>query len=143
MLEESDDFPQNLLYLYRRTTYSYETFVAWSEGEVDGVLSGSFKSDFIGDGTFGAFELPPAPHALLERVHVRGSARRQGVGQALIQTFALEASERGCSFIGGLIDQSSDPWARTALFEGLGFSISEVGDVGAQPTAVLAAIANR
>ncbi|WP_406071250.1 GNAT family N-acetyltransferase [Micromonospora sp. NBC_01638] len=144
MLEESDDFPQRLLYLYRRRRSNhYWTFIAWRGDKVDGVLTGSFDSDFAEGGAFDSFELPPAPHAFLERVHVRESARAMGVGRALIEMYANEASARGCSFIGGSIDLSSEPTARKAFFEGLGFAVSGLENFGAHPTDVLVTIANR
>jgi len=143
MLEESEDFPQNLLHLYRRGRFSpYRTFVAWRGDAIAGVLTGSFNADFAEDRNFDSFELPPEPHAFLERVHVRESARGLGVGRALIEMYANEASARGCSFIGGSIDLSSDPTARKAFFGGLGFEVCELDIFGAHPTDVLVTIAN-
>lgn len=144
MLEESDDFPQQLLHLYRRNRSTpYWTFIAWRGGKVDGVLTGSFDSDFTEGGNFDSFELPPAPHAFLERIHVRESARGVGIGRALIEIYANEASTRGCSFIGGSVDVSSDPTVRKAFFKGLGFTVHGVDNFGAHPTDVLVASANR
>lgn len=143
MLEKSDDFPQQLLYLYRRRSNHYGTFVAWRGDKIDGVLTGSFDSDLAESGAFDSFELPPAPHAFLERIHVRESARGVGIGRALIEMYVNEASARGCSFIGGSIDLSSEPTARKAFFEGLGFAVRDFDNFGAHPTDVLSTIANR
>jgi GNAT superfamily N-acetyltransferase len=137
MLEDSEDFPQQLLHLYRRGRSRYVTFVASCGNEIEGVLTGSFDSDFGEGSAFHSFELPPAPHAFLDRIHVRGSARGAGVGRALIETYAEEASARGCTFIGGSVDLSSEPTARRVFFERLGFSIRELDNFGARPTDVL------
>lgn len=137
MLEDSGDFPKQLLTYYRPGRSRYTTFVASREDEIDGVLTGSFDSDFREGGAFSAFELPPAPHAYLDRIHVRGPARGAGVGRALIETFATEASARGCTFIGGSVDLSSDSTARRMFFGRLGFTIREHDNFGAQPTDIL------
>lgn len=139
MLADSDDFPQGLLRQYRRPGHC-ATLVAWRGGEIAGLLSGSFDSNFAGNWAFESFELPPAPHAFLERVHVRGSARRTGVGRALIETYANEAAARGCTFIAGSIDLSSDDRARRAFFEDLGFTIRAHDNFGARTKEVLAKI---
>lgn len=139
LLEESDDFPQHLLPYYRRRGSRYETFVARRAGAIVGVLTGSFDSDFEESGAFASFDLPPAPHAFLDRVHVHESARDAGVGRALIEAYASEAAARGCTFLGGQIDLSSDSTARRAFFERLGFSIRDLDNFGAQPSQILSA----
>jgi GNAT superfamily N-acetyltransferase len=133
MLTGSEDFPQNLVYLYRRSGGSghYRTFAAWRDGEIVGVLSGSFSSDFVESGAFNSFELPPAPHAFLDRVHVHESARDVGTGRALIHHYAARAAAHGCTFIGGSLDLSSDPTGRRAFFERLGFSVRNLDNFGA------------
>jgi GNAT superfamily N-acetyltransferase len=143
MLAESSDFPYHLLDLYRRGRNRDVTFVAWREGKIDGVLTGSFDLDLTGIEDFDSFDLPPGPHAFLDRVHVRDSSRGLGVGSVLTDRFAREAAERDCSFIGGSIDRSSDPTTRRVFFERLGFSINESDRFGAHPSDVLAAIADR
>lgn len=133
MLEESNDFPQHLLYLYKRSggPSRCHTFAAWRDGKIAGMLTGSFDSDFFESGAFDSFELLPAPHALLDRVHVRASARGAGIGRALIQHYATEAAARRCTFIGGSLDLSSDPTGRRAFFERLGFSVRDLDNFGA------------
>ncbi len=142
MLAESEDFPQHLLYLHRRAGSHHTTLVARRGEQIDGMLGGSFDADLAVTGVFDVFELPPAPHAFLDRIHVREAARGRGVGRALIEAFAFEAMERECTFIGGSIDLSPGLTARKVFFEGLGFSIREHGNIGADPTGVLAAIMN-
>lgn len=139
MLEDSGDFPQNLVYLYRRTASRYVTLVAWREGEISGVLTGSFDSDFTSNSAFDAFELPRRPHAFLDRIHVRDSARSRGVGRALLEAYASEASERGCTFIGGSIDLSSDPKLRRRFFVRSGFTIRAHDNFGASPIDIITA----
>lgn len=136
MLERSDDFPQQLLGRYHRGSSRNATLIAWSGGEIVGVLTGSFDSDFFESGAFDSFDLPSAPHAFLDRVHVHESARGAGIGHALIQAYAIEAVERGCTFIGGQIDLSSDSTARRGFFERLGFSIRDLDNFGALPSQV-------
>ena len=143
MLAESDDFPNNLLDLYRRGMNLDLTFVSWSDGAINGVLTGSFDSDLSGIAEFDSFHPPPGPHAFLDRVHVRNSSRGVGVGSSLTESFAHEAAARGCSFIGGSIDLSSDPRKRRAFFTRLGFSINASDRFGAQPTGVFVAPEDR
>ncbi|GAA2163060.1 hypothetical protein [Pedococcus bigeumensis] len=47
MLERSDDFPQQLLGYYRRDSGRHATLIAWGAGEILGVLTGWFRSDFF------------------------------------------------------------------------------------------------
>jgi len=137
MLTSSEDFPQNLLTFYRPGRSHYEALGAWSAGEVLGVLTGSFDSNFFESGAFDSFDPPAAPHAFLDRVHVHESARGVGVGRALVTAYAREAAERACTFIGGQLDLSSDSSARRAFFEQLGFSIRDLDNFGATPAYVL------
>jgi GNAT superfamily N-acetyltransferase len=143
MLEEdSDDFPPQLLYLYQRARSPYPTFIARRGGRIDGLLDGSFNLDLADGDAFGAFDLPPEPHAFLTRIQVRRPAR-DGVGRALIEAYANAASARGCTFIGGSIDLSSDPTGRIAFFEAVGFTIRQRDNFGARPHDILEAIARR
>jgi GNAT superfamily N-acetyltransferase len=103
----------------------------------DGVLSGSFDSDFGEGGAFDSFDLPPAPHAFLDRVHVHESARGVGVGQALIEKYAAQAVNRGCTFIGGSVDMPSDAAGRRAFFERIGFSVRDFDNFGARPSEIV------
>lgn len=138
MLRSCDDFPQELLYLYERDlgTGRDETFVAYRAGEVVGMLSGTFDSDFHESGAFEPFDPPPAPHAFLDRVHIAPRYRRLGIGRRLIKFYADEAAALGCTFIGGSLDLSSDPTERRAFFEQLGFTVREHDNFGAPPSHV-------
>ena len=137
MLEASDDFPQTLLQYFRRPSSRDVTLVAWSGPEIVGVLKGSFDSNFQESGAFDSFNPPPAPHAFLDRVHVHESARGAGVGRALVRKYVEEALARGCTFVGGQVDLSSDSIARRAFFERLGFSIRALDNFGARPREIL------
>ena len=138
-LAATPDFPQQLAYLYRRTGGRDHCFTAWHDGQVVGMLSGSFTSTFSGNRAFDSFELPPSPHAFLDRIHVHESERGRGVGTSLVRAYAEEASARGCTFIGGSIDLSSDSSARRAFFERLGFQVRGYDNFGATVNVVLEA----
>lgn len=138
-LAATPDFPQQLAYLYRRTGGRDHCFMAWHDDQVVGMLSGSFTSAFTGNRAFESFTLPPSPHAFLERIHVSESERGRGVGTSLVRAYAEEASGRGCTFIGGSIDLSSDSSARRAFFEELGFEIRAHDNFGATVDTILAA----
>jgi len=140
--DDSEDFPPELLYLYERARSLYPTFVAWRGGRIVGMLDGWFNTDLADEHAFGTFDLPPAPHAFLTRIQVRQPAR-DGVGRALIEAYTNAALERGCTFIGGSIDLSSDQMGRRAFFKALGFTIGEHDDFGARPNDILTAIARR
>jgi len=133
MLLESSDFPQELVYLYQRRggPCRYETFVAWHGHDLVGMLTGSFDSNFHESGAFDSFDLPPAPHAFLDRLHVLASSRGEGIGRALLRHYAAEAAARRCTFIGGSLDLSSDPTGRRAFFERLGLPVRDFDNFGA------------
>jgi GNAT superfamily N-acetyltransferase len=137
MLEGSSDFPQNLLVYYGPRRSRNRVIGAWAADEIIGVLTGSFDSNFFESGAFDSFDLPPAPHAFLDRVHVHESARGRGAGRALVEEYARQATVHGCSFIGGQIDLSSNSTARRAFFENLGFTIREIDNFGATPEHIL------
>ncbi|WP_250057034.1 GNAT family N-acetyltransferase [Nocardioides bruguierae] len=137
VLEASTDFPQNLLKFYGPGESHYRRLCARVDGQIVGVLSGSFDSDFFESGAFDAFDLPPAPHAFLDRVHVHESARGAGAGKALVMEYARQAEGHGCTFIGGSIDLSSDAGGRRAFFERLGFTIRAHDNFGAMPSRIL------
>lgn len=128
MLEQSESFPRHQLLGYQRPRRlsSVNTLVAWRGDVIVGMLTGSFDSNLEESGAFDSFEPPPAPHAFLVRLHVHESARGNGVGRALVETYATEAQACGCTFIGGSIDRSSDPTYRRAFFERLGFAIRDL-----------------
>jgi GNAT superfamily N-acetyltransferase len=137
MLQDENDFPQHLLYLYQRPSSPDENLLAWRDERIDGMLTGTFRHDFS-NREFGDFELPRSPHALLTRMHVRRTQRRHGIGEVLVAQFAAEANEHGCSFIGGYLDGSSDKTGRRAFFERLGFTVSGFDSFGARPAEILA-----
>lgn len=133
MLLESSDFPQELVYLYQRRggPSRYETFAAWHGRDAVGMLTGSFDSDFHESGAFDSFDLPPAPHAYLDRIHVLASSRGAGIGRDLLQHYVAEAAARRCTFIGGSLDLSTDPTGRRAFFELLGLPVRGLDNFGA------------
>lgn len=137
MLESSADFPSDALDSYRRPGGRYETFVAWRGDAIVGMVTGSYDSDLRESGAFDSFDLPRAPHAFLVRVHVHDDARGSGVGRALITQYVEVAMSRGCTFVGGQIDLSSESTERRVFFERLGFSIREFDNFGALPSQVL------
>ncbi len=139
MLLESTDFPQQLVYLYQRRggLSRSETFVAWRGPAVVGMLTGSFDSDFHESEAFDSFHLPPAPHAFLDRLHVRASNRGEGIGRALMRHYIAEAAARRCTFIGGSLDVSSDPTSRRAFFERLGLPVRGFDNFGAPVSELL------
>lgn len=141
MLEGDNDFPQHLLYLYQRPNGPDENLIAWRGDRIDGLLTGAFRHDFSDNRDFGGFDLPQSPHALLTRMHVRHTARRHGIGQALAAQFAAEANEHRCNFIGGCLDNTSDKTGRRAFFEHLGFTVCGFDSFGARPEEVLASAA--
>ena len=137
MLEDENDFPRNLLYLYHRPSGPDENLVAWDDERIEGLLTGTFRHDFSDNRDFSEFELPRSPHALLTRVHVRHTERRHGIGEALVAYFATEANEQGCNFIGGYLDSTSDKTGRRAFFEHFGFTVGRFDSFGARPAEVL------
>lgn len=134
MLESSRDFPRQMLGSYRRPAARYETLTASHRGAIVGVLTGSYDSDLSQGGGFDSFDLPPAPHAFLVRIHVHETVRGGGVGRRLIDSYVREAVARRCTFVGGQLDLSSDATARRAFFEGLGFEVRDLDNFGALPS---------
>ena len=136
MLEDEEGFPQELLYLYQRPSGPDENLLAWRGDEVCGLLTGTFRHDFSDNHDFSGFGLPQTPHALLTRLHVRGSTRRRGIGKALVARFAAEVVD-DCAFIGGYLDGTSDRAGRRAFFRELGFVVCGSDTFGARPAEVL------
>lgn len=97
------------------------------------MLSGGFDSDLAQGGGFDSFELPPPPQAFLDRMHVHDDFRGQGVGTLLLRAYVEEAMRRGCTFIGGQIDLSTDPARRRQFFERRGFSVRDLDNFGSLP----------
>lgn len=138
MLEHENDFPQNLLYLYQRSSGPDKNLIARSGNKIDGLLNGSFRHDFSDNPNFMGFDLPQSTHALLTRIHVRHAARGHGVGRALVEQFAIEAIKNNCGFIGGYLDRTSDKTGRTLFFERLGFTVNEFDSFGVRPEEIIA-----
>jgi GNAT superfamily N-acetyltransferase len=111
--------------------------VALRGDAIEGMLTGSFDSNVAESGAFESYELPVAPHAFLDRIHVHSAVRHAGVGGALISAYAAEAAERGCTFVAGTIDVRSDPTARTMFFEQCGFRVVGQENFGARPADLL------
>lgn len=143
MLQESEDFPPGLMELYRRGSSRYVTFVATHRSLIVGVLTGSFDSDFFESGAFDDFELPPAPHGFLDRIHVTSLFRGEGAGRALVNAYVTHAAAAGCSFIGGSVDLSSETSGRRAFIESCGFTIRGWDNFGANVADLTGAPTNR
>lgn len=136
-LEDSGDVALDVLLRHRRPSSLYTTFVAVRGDAIEGMLTGSFDSNVAESGAFESYELPVAPHAFLDRIHVHSAVRHAGVGGALISAYAAEAAERGCTFIAGTIDVSSDPTARIMFFKQCGFRVVGQENFGARPADLL------
>jgi GNAT superfamily N-acetyltransferase len=137
MLEDSGDVALDVLLRYRHPSSLYMTFVAVRGDAIEGMLTGSFDSNVAESGAFESYELPVAPHAFLDRIHVHSAVRHTGVGGALIAAYAAEAAERGCTFVGGTIDVSSDPAARVLFFKRCDFRVVGQENFGARPSDLL------
>ena len=133
MLRLSWDYPDTALRLYRRPSSRTTVFVAWSDGEIVGMLSGGFDSDLAQGGGFDSFDLPPPPQAFLDRMHVQEDFRGTGVGTLLLRAYVEEAMRRHCTFVGGQLDLSSDPAQRRGYFKARGFSVRDLDNFGARP----------
>jgi GNAT superfamily N-acetyltransferase len=107
------------------------------------MLTGSFDSNFHESGAFDVFVPPTAPHGYLDRIHVRESARRTGIGRALVTAYVEEAAAYGCTFIGGSVDLSSEATDRRAFFERLGFAVRDHDNFGARPSEILSTPTDR
>ncbi|WP_166391771.1 GNAT family N-acetyltransferase [Nocardioides ochotonae] len=137
MLHSSSDYPDTAVGLYRRPSSRTKIFVAWSDGELVGMLSGGFDSDLAQGGGFDSFDLPPPPQAFLDRMHVHEDFREYGVGTRLLQAYVEEAIRRRCTFVGGQLDLSSDPTQRRRYFEERGFTVRDLENFGARPDELL------
>lgn len=137
MLEDSGDVAFDVLSRYRRPSSLYTTFVAVRGGAIEGMLTGSFDSNVAESGAFESYELPAAPHAFLDRIQVHSAVRHAGVGSALIAAYAEQAAERGCTFVAGTINVSSEPKARIMFFKQCGFRVVGQENFGARPAEIL------
>lgn len=137
MLRSSRDYRDANIDLYRRPSSRAAVFVARSDDEIIGMLSGGFDSDLVQGGGFDSFDLPTPPQAFLDRMHVHEDFRGMGVGTLLLRTYVEEAVRRGCTFVGGQLDLSSDSTQRRRYFEGRGFSVRDLDNFGARPHELL------
>lgn len=137
LLEVLDD--PKLDHLYGIPSSYGTKFAAWQRGRPVGLLHVNFNSDFHENDVWQVFNIPPAPHAYLIRAQVEEASRGAGIGRALIGFLAEEAEARGCTFIGGMLDWSSDPQARRRFFQRCGFTIAGQDHIGATPSEVAAA----
>ncbi|WP_414693601.1 MULTISPECIES: GNAT family N-acetyltransferase [unclassified Plantibacter] len=119
-----DEVPRYLRGLIERPRRNDLILVAVLDHEVVGVLSGSLRDDLSQSGEFVAFSIPGPPHAYLNRVYVLDHARCADVGRSLVRSFLAESEAAGCSFVGGLIDQTDggSQWRKT-VFEKWGFVV--------------------
>lgn len=90
----------------------FDHLVAVEDGQVVGWLEGRLDAD---GGPHPRFNLPYANGAWLYWIVVSPDHRRCGIGRALINAAATVARDRGCEFIGGLVDQNS-PWEERLAF---------------------------
>lgn len=102
----------------------------------------------------GLFDLPvperdaaaahPVRQAWISIIGVLPAARRQRVGSALLRAFAVEAQERGCTFVAAMASLADDANGRLKFFHRCALRdlvAKESGDlVGAPIADVLAAI---
>ncbi|MGV1005691.1 MAG: GNAT family N-acetyltransferase [Candidatus Nanopelagicales bacterium] len=124
MLEDAGDLDPSTIGMYRiRRAMPDVMLVAWVDGNLVGMFNTSCKADFHGMPDFESFDLPPRPHAFMDRIHVHPAVRRGRVGQALVDAFIRTANDHACTFAGGHVDATSDPTGRIEFFERLGFEV--------------------
>ncbi|MEU4775306.1 GNAT family N-acetyltransferase [Micromonospora sp. NPDC023644] len=87
-------------------------------GSAMGAIHGRLDIGF--DETIAPTGLGPGPQAWIDRLGVIPSKRRRGVGKALLNRFAREAVEAGCTHVGGYPDLTSEPSERMAFFAASG-----------------------
>jgi ribosomal protein S18 acetylase RimI-like enzyme len=103
-----------------------------SLAEVEAMLASDAITQFVardesgaivGVSTLAVFPVPTATRAWIEDVIVDGSARGQGVGEALTQAMIDAARERGCA----TVDLTSRPTREAAnrLYQRMGFTLRE------------------
>jgi GNAT superfamily N-acetyltransferase len=138
MLTESEDFPQNLVYLYRNKPVDGTTFIAerLGDGTIVGMLTGTFATDLFDRRDYEDFDLPPLPHSVVERIFVPLSERRNHIGSALLSRYLEEASRRGCTFIGGALDIGPGLADRKRFFAEYGFDVTPNNFFGAPLSAL-------
>ncbi|WP_022906591.1 GNAT family N-acetyltransferase [Curtobacterium sp. B18] len=141
MLAAAVDLPSGISDWYRNAKPPHLDLAAWNAGAIEGVVTGTFGSDFQGDPSFGSLDLPPGPHAFLTRIYVAPAARRRGVGLDLLKAFADEALARRCEYVAGVVDLSSEYAEREEFFTASGFAISDDHMIGALATEVVGRIA--
>lgn len=131
LLDTAHDAPRYLTDLVHSDRRAEQVLVATESGRVVGALTGSYRSNWVGNDAFDAFRLPTPPHAYLVAVYVAPAVRMGGVGRALIRAFVEEALSYQCSFVGGLLDHASDAQGRRFFFAKLGFQIDSDDRFGA------------
>jgi GNAT superfamily N-acetyltransferase len=117
-------------------------WVAWDGDQIIGLLTGTFGLEFSDSHFYGHFDLPRKPHALVHRIFTRVSERGNGVGPQLLAFFAQSAIENNCTFIVGALDLDGYLPLRRRFFKRFGFAIAPNDTFGAEPEAVLCAIAD-
>lgn len=95
----------------------YERRVAVDDGEVVGFLDGLFNQPVPKRAALAADR---GPQAWINWMGVQPAARRRGVGQALLQAFANEARQHGCTYLAAMISWADDPADRVAFFRRCG-----------------------
>lgn len=140
MLGEDRDLPRSVPESYSKSHGWDRDWVAWMGDRMVGLVTGGF-GDFSDRSAFEHFDLPAGPHAFLYRVFVRPAVRDNGVGPQLLNYFMHEAVGRRCTFVVGYLDRNGYVRERRRFFERMGFSIGPDDTFGAQPEAVLDAVA--
>lgn len=138
MLREDPDIDSSIADFYASRRTWDEDYVAWTHDRAVAMMTASFGLDFTDQHSYRLLDLPDAPHALLHRLFVRASERYTGVGTALLRHLAEEATARGCTYVVGYLDRTSDQTNRRRFFERRGFSIAADGALGATPYEILA-----
>ncbi|MFD6094720.1 GNAT family N-acetyltransferase [Nocardiopsis flavescens] len=106
-------------YQMDRIVEEYAIFVAEDfDGRLIGWIEGETDSNYAGPGTDPAH---PEPHGNGLYLVVNASARRKGVGRALIRAFAQACSDAGCTWMFILPDENNGVEGRLAFFKTLGF----------------------
>lgn len=118
----------------------YQPFAAYDGDRLVGLLRASFDSDFTGNDAFAGFDLPAGPHGFVSTINVHPTYRRQGIGRALLLEYARAAEAAGCTFLGGVIDLSTDDTGRRVFFTECGFHTNAWDNFGQTTGQLLTAL---
>lgn len=141
MLREDSELPLSVAGSYASPNAWDVDYVVRFNDQIDGVMTFSFGLDFTDNHSYRLLDLPASPHAVIHRIFVRVSERGRGVGPRLIRELAQEAVARGCTFIVGSLDRTSEVAERRRFFSKVGFTVARDDTFGAAPGHVLETIA--